>query len=474
MNPSRVSAIVVTHDNRGDIGACLRSLEQSTVRPDEIIVVDHASRDGTPAHVRREFPAAILLDYWDNPGFGEGNNRAFRIASGEFYFLLNPDATVAVDGIEQLLGAMREDSALGAAAPKIRLAAEPAVLNSAGLAVNQIGYAWDRGFLEWDAGQYDRPEAVLAASGCALLLRASIVGALGGFDPAFFLYYEDLDLCLRCWLSGHSVAYVPAALAWHAMKVHGRPLHYNEYLDHRNRLRTLFKTRSASSLVRCLPRLLAFEALSALDLARRGQGRGLALRLRAWGSAFLALASTLRSRRAVQRRRVVPDRMLAHLFERGAGAPRIKAALPDYPVVYEGGLEPMRLAPRLTMGRDEVGKLGLGWYGLEMSEGVPYRWCCGYGVLFLSAPAPGWRGTLTMTVRSLGPTEVEVRIDRTVAGRWAISPRQWQEYSIPVAAVRDVLRIELLPIATTVPAHAARDSRDHRVLGVAVASVSLS
>ncbi|MGH7322688.1 MAG: glycosyltransferase [Candidatus Rokuibacteriota bacterium] len=469
-----MSAIVVTHDSRGDIDACLRSLEQSTVPPDEIIVVDHASRDGTSAHVRREFPAAILLDYWDNPGFGEGNNRAFRVASGEYCFLLNPDATVAVDGIEQLLGTMKEDSALGAAAPKIRLAAEPAVLNSAGLAVNRIGYAWDRGFLEWDAGQYDRPEAVLGGSGCALLLRASVVRALGGFDPAFFLYYEDLDLCLRSWLAGRPVAYAPSALAWHAMKVHGRPLVYDEYLDHRNRLRTLVKTRSASSLVRCLPRLLAFEALSALDLARRRQGRGLALRLRAWGATLLALASTLRGRRIVQRRRVIADHALAGLFDRGAGAPRIKAALPDYPVVFEGGLDPVRLAPSLTMGRDEVGKLGLGWYGLEARDGVPYRWCCGYGILFLGAPARGWRGTLTVTGRSLGPTQVEVRIDRKAAGRWAVSPGPWQDYSLPVGARRDVVRIELLPFPSAVPAEEARGSRDHRVLGMAVARASLS
>ncbi len=155
MGDARLSAIVVTFNSRDDVAVCLESLRGSTRPPDEILVVDNASRDGTADRVRRDFPDVAVLDYWDNPGFGEANNRAFRVASGERYFLLNPDATVAPDCLERLEGAMHGDPCLGVAVPKVRLAREPAVLNSAGLNMNLVGYGWDRGYLEWDRGQYD-------------------------------------------------------------------------------------------------------------------------------------------------------------------------------------------------------------------------------------------------------------------------------------------------------------------------------
>src|SRR5207249_5549407 len=166
----RLSAIVVTYNSRRHISACLASLARSTIRPDEIIVIDNNSADGTADFVRRTFPEATLLDFWDNRGFAEGNNRAFRIATGRFWFLLNPDATVAPDCLERLLEVVEKEPRIGVAVPKVLLAREPCIINSAGLNVNGIGYGWDRGFLEWDRGHYDAEEPVVAGSGCAMLL----------------------------------------------------------------------------------------------------------------------------------------------------------------------------------------------------------------------------------------------------------------------------------------------------------------
>src|SRR6266581_1338630 len=130
---ARVSAIVVSYNSRRDIGACLASLKASSCRPHEIILVDNNSQDGTADLVRREFPDVTVLDFWDNAGFAEANNRGFRLAAGEYCFLLNPDAVVSVDTVSRLVEELDAHPGAGVAVPKVRLAREPSVLNSAGL-----------------------------------------------------------------------------------------------------------------------------------------------------------------------------------------------------------------------------------------------------------------------------------------------------------------------------------------------------
>src|SRR5262249_40598367 len=145
-------------------------------------------------------------------------------------------------------------------------------------------------------GQYDDHGPILAGSGCALLLRSTMLRKLGGFDSKYFLYYEDLDLCLRAWLAGFSVQYVPDAIVRHTMKVSDQPLLYNEYLDHRNRLRTTLKVWSMSGLSRILPRALGFDLKAIVGLVVAKRPKAAALRAKAWGWNLLHLGSTLRQR----------------------------------------------------------------------------------------------------------------------------------------------------------------------------------
>src|SRR5439155_11598250 len=134
------SAIIVTRNNQKDIQRCLLSLKESRHPVDEVIVIDNDSSDSTSDRVRRDFPGASVLDFWDNPGFGAGNNRGARVASGDYLLLLNPDATVAPDCVEHLVEKLEQDPRLGITVPKIVLASEPSIINSAGLFVNSVGY----------------------------------------------------------------------------------------------------------------------------------------------------------------------------------------------------------------------------------------------------------------------------------------------------------------------------------------------
>ncbi len=471
MSP-RLTAIVVTFNNRGEIGACLESLQRSARVPDEILVLDNASSDGTPDRVRRDFPEIGVLDYWDNPGFGEAHNRAFRVATGERYLLLNPDASIAPDAIERLERVMDEDARLGVAVPKVRLSREPAVLNSAGLEMNRIGYGWDRGYLEWDRGQYDVAGPVLAGSGCALMLSAAMVRAVGGFDPAYFLYYEDLDLCLRSWLAGFPVRYVPQAVAHHAMKVSGRPALYGDYLDHRNRLRTVLKTLPPLPLARALARSARFDIASVLRALGRGRGSEASRRIAAWAWNAAHLRGTLRLRRLARNGQPHADAWVGMMND-GVDLPRVRAAVPTYAEAYQDNLDPALLGPELQMGStNERGRLGLGWHTLEQGDGLRYRWSCGYGIVFLRPPATGAL-ELRVVCRALREARVRISIDRQAQGELCVAPGSWAEHGFPVRCEHEFARIEIFPEPVVVPAEATPGSRDERSLGLAVASLRL-
>jgi GT2 family glycosyltransferase len=471
MNRSPLSAVVVTFNNRQDISACLDSLRRSTRPPDEILVVDNASADGTADLVRRDFPDVTVLDYWDNPGFGEAHNRAFRVLEGERYLLLNPDAEIAPDGIERLERAMDAEPGLGVAVPKVRLRREPGVLNSAGLCMNGIGYAWDRGYLEWDAGQYDREGPVLAGSGCALLLSAAMVRAVGGFDPAFFLYYEDLDLCLRSWRAGYPVRYVPEAVAFHRMKVSGRPDLYNDYLDHRNRLRVMLKNFPPGLLVAALTRGARFDAASIWGAMRRGDRAQAARRIQAWLWNLAHLPDTFRRRREAREGRRGDDAWTSMLTA-GQASPILRAAQPSYSETYDDAVDAMSIGDTLRMGDEKSGQLGLGWYALEHDQGVRYRWSCGYGIAFLRAP--DGVSELRIECRPLWETRLRIHIDGRPEGELVLPAGGWRECLLPVRCEKDWARIELFPEPVMVPAETNPGSRDARTLGLAVAALRLT
>jgi hypothetical protein len=337
--------------------------------------------------------------------------------------------------------------------------------------MNLIGYGWDRGYLEWDRGQYDGNEEVLGGSGCALMLSAAMVRTVGGFDPAYFLYYEDLDLCLRSWRAGFRVRYVPEAVAFHAMKVSARPALYADYLDHRNRLRMVLKSLPGPLLTRTLAHSASFDARSVVAALRDGRALQVVRRLAAWGWNLTHLASTLRLRRRVLGNGRGDERWTA-LLAAGTGSPRTRAPVPTYRESYESTLEASRLSPELRMGSSEGDGLGLGWHALEESEGVCYRWSCGYGIAFLRTDRPG-PAELRIRCRALRETMVRIAVDRRPQGEMAVAPGPWHEQGYPVRCERSVTRIDLFPDPVVVPSEETPGSRDQRTLGLSVASLRL-
>ncbi len=226
MSP-RVSAIVVSYEAQDHLGACLASLRDHGGPGLETIVVDNASRDGSADLVARAHPEARLVRNATNAGFGRACNQGAALASAPDLLFLNPDARLTPGALDALLRALDEDPGVGVVGPRTlsddgtpQLSFGPAL----GLVAEWRQRRLVRGVRERDPEVLRRVEAMTAAagepdwvSGSCLLIRRSAFERVGGFDEAFFLYEEDVDLCLRVRAAGWRVRFEPRAVVRHAL-----------------------------------------------------------------------------------------------------------------------------------------------------------------------------------------------------------------------------------------------------------------
>ena len=312
--PVPASVAVINYNGRPYLEELLGSLERQTRRPRETLLVDNASRDRSLVYVRREFPRVRVLPQERNLGFSRAANLAAESARGTWLVLLNTDLLLEPDWLEELVAAAGQDPSIAAVSSKLRLYGRPRRLNGVGGCMNRLGYTWDRGMGEEDRGQYDRSREVLfACAGAALFHRSRFLEA-GGFDPRFFMYHEDVDLCLRLWLRGFRVVTAPRAIAYHHLSAstrEDRGLLWREILGERHNLRTLLKNYQAANLARALWGLLTLRQPVRRKWAQLGN---LAWNLR-W------LPETLRLRRRIQRERRVTDAQLKRLIVQSRHVP---------------------------------------------------------------------------------------------------------------------------------------------------------
>lgn len=257
---STVSVVIVTYDGWPHLRSCLSALRDQRRCPDEILVVDNGSRDGTVDALAREFPEVAVIEAGRNLGFAAGNNLGIRRAHGDVVVLLNNDVTPDPAFIDAVLEPLAADSAIGAVAASLVFSAAPDVVASAGIRVFANGVALDRGLGE-DLTALPSGAAVFGASAGAAAYRRGALEDVGLFAEPFFMYLEDVDLAWRLRLRGWSAVHAGDAVARHAYSassVEGSPL--KRRLLARNRIWTLARCLPRPLLVRNLPRIAAYDA----------------------------------------------------------------------------------------------------------------------------------------------------------------------------------------------------------------------
>lgn len=225
------SIVIVTFNSCLTIGDCLSPLVNMPNA--EIIVLDNDSEDDTVSLIREQFPSIQLIALPENIGFGRACNIGVAASAGSFIFLLNPDAVAAPQAITTLCDFLERHPQVGIVGgrfldplgrPLQAVGGHPSLC---GLVIDKpLGllakHIQPQGFLRTILGKLSlkfrlskTSEKVAWVSGAALCCRRSTWDAIGGFDENFFLYYEDVDFCLRTSQAGWEVWHTPDAIVSH-------------------------------------------------------------------------------------------------------------------------------------------------------------------------------------------------------------------------------------------------------------------
>lgn len=291
--PARVLVIVVHWNGLELTDRCLRSLLRLTHPGTELLVIDNGSTDGSAAELRARFPAVEVLRLEENRFYAGGANRGLRraVAQGcDFAIILNNDTEAAPDLVERLVEVAESDPAIGFVGPKIVYLDRPEILWSAGGRIDWWrGMFHHHGLRRPDGPPFDRGRDVDYLTGCCILATRRALIDVGYLDPAFHMYSEDADWCVRARALGYRVVYAPRAVLAHQVSAAsgGGLTPYKMY--HRVHSNFLFFRRHARpwhwlSIPLCLP--LEFAWFAAGEL-RRGNRRVV-------GAAFRALGDLLR------------------------------------------------------------------------------------------------------------------------------------------------------------------------------------
>lgn len=218
----QVSVLIISFNTKHLLQRCFDSVKASAGSLSyEIIVVDNASKDGSAEYIRQTFPEVKLLTSPENLGFAGANNLGYPEARGQYIVLLNSDAFLVGSALQDAVKLMdsRPEVGLGGA----RLIGEdrswqpsartfPGLWNDfvtlSGLSAKKPKHPL---FGRPDLTYRNQDAEILCdwVPGAFSIIRKDILDKIGFFDPMFFLYYEEVDLCRRIKADGWKIAYWP-------------------------------------------------------------------------------------------------------------------------------------------------------------------------------------------------------------------------------------------------------------------------
>lgn len=228
VNRVKLSIIIVNWNVRDLLRKCLNSIFlNSKGKSNEVIVVDNASKDGSTEMVQNEFPQVKLLANKENYGFARASNQGLKIARGEYFFLLNPDASVEPLTLIRILEFMEENPDVSVGGCYVynpdgsfqeSFYRFPTLLNTLGrmfslfrvLPRNKLTQ-----YFFWSYPHDNVPQNVDRVLGGAMVIRKKALEEVGQMDENYFLYGEDMDICYRMKQKGWKISPIPGTKVVH-------------------------------------------------------------------------------------------------------------------------------------------------------------------------------------------------------------------------------------------------------------------
>lgn len=226
-----VTALVVNRNSKDDLLQDLKAFFSSADVPVDAVVVDNDSSDGSAAAVTDEFPNVTVLGQSKDLGYGRAANIGLERCQGRFVLLLSPDVRLERDCVGRLADFLLTRPDAGAVGPRLLLPGGkldpdarrafpiPSTLFYQTVGLSKIFPRSPR-FGRYNMGHVPASDVheMDAGTAACLMLRRSALDRVGFFDPRYFMYGEDLDLCYRLKLGGWKIFYLPSAVAHHEVK----------------------------------------------------------------------------------------------------------------------------------------------------------------------------------------------------------------------------------------------------------------
>lgn len=268
------AAVIVSYRSAEHLLPCLTGLHAPGTPIDDVVVVDNASRDDTPEIAARA--GARVVRNGSNIGFGRAANQGVAETTGTWVLVLNPDTVVTPEALGRLLETAEKDPTVACVGPKLCDSTGtpyptgrrfPSLV--AGALHALLSNVWPtnpatRYYHLADAPR-TAPTVVDWVSGACMLLRREAFLAVGGFDPRYFMYVEDMDLCLRLARAGWRIVLDPGAEIEHAVAGSSRSTPYRKIWAHHASMIRFYRVRFEGD-----PRAALFPAAAGFLLARAG------------------------------------------------------------------------------------------------------------------------------------------------------------------------------------------------------------
>ncbi len=220
-----ISVIIVSYNTKELTLKCLASVyKETTAVSFETILIDNASIDNSAAAVAEQYPQVQVITLKENVGFAKANNLAAQYARGKYLLLLNPDTVIINNAVQKIFTFAQQnqeagiwggrtiysDGSLNPTCCYGKTTPFSLFCKATGLArifPNSVLFNPEC-FGSW---HYNSVREVDIITGCFMLIKTSLWKQLGGFDPLFFMFGEEVDLCLRAKRLGYSPTFTPEA-----------------------------------------------------------------------------------------------------------------------------------------------------------------------------------------------------------------------------------------------------------------------
>jgi GT2 family glycosyltransferase len=215
MNNILVSVIIVNYNGLKYLDDCFISIKKNLQNISyEIIVVDNLSTDESVEFIKKKYPEVILIESTINLGFGQGNNLGVKHAKGKLVLLLNND-TILLNSLHETISFFMQNKAIGALGIKM-LDANQNYLQSVGKFPNFINMLFFRKLFnnskEFISGNFNNEVYFVDwITGAFMLINKETYTKINGFDPEYFMYVEDVDLCKKITNQNLKIAFYPSS-----------------------------------------------------------------------------------------------------------------------------------------------------------------------------------------------------------------------------------------------------------------------